>query len=176
MNDPTSAGGYGTLTDSATLRIERLLPGPVERVWAYLTDGALRRRWLAAGDMDAAGGTVELVWRNDELTDPPGDRPEGFGSEHRMQSRITVFEAPSRLEFTWGSHGSVLFELTPRGDEVLLVLTHSRIPDRAALLSVGPGWHAHLDVLSSVLGGTEPSPFWDAIARLTTDYAQRFPA
>ena len=175
MNDPTRAGGYGTLTDPTTLRIERLLPGPIERVWAHLTDGDLRRRWLAAGAMHATGDSVELVWRNDELTDPPGERPEGFGSENRMQSRITAFDAPRRLGFTWGRHGSVLFELTEQGDAVLLVLTHSGIPDRSVLMSVGPGWHAHLDVLSSVLGGTQPQPFWDAVARLKADYAQRLP-
>lgn len=176
MNNPTAAAGYGTLVDPTTLRIERLLPGPVERVWSYLTDGELRRRWLASGDMHAAGDPVELVWRNDELTDPPGARPEGFtGGEHKMQSRVTAFEAPKKLEFTWGSHGSVLFELTPRDDKVLLVLTHSRIPDHGVVLSVGPGWHAHLDVLSSVLDGTAPAPFWDEVVRLRKDYAQRLP-
>ena len=28
-----------TLVEPGTVRLERLLPGPVERVWAYLTDG-----------------------------------------------------------------------------------------------------------------------------------------
>src|SRR5262249_41272244 len=30
---------YGVLTEPATLKIQRLLPGPIERVWAYLTKG-----------------------------------------------------------------------------------------------------------------------------------------
>ena len=69
---------YGTLTEPATLTLQRLLPGPIERVWAYLTDGELRRKWLAAGTMElTAGAPFELVWRNDELTDPPGTRPDG---------------------------------------------------------------------------------------------------
>jgi uncharacterized protein YndB with AHSA1/START domain len=37
--------------EPATLKIERLLPGPIERVWACLTEIGLRRRWLAAGEM-----------------------------------------------------------------------------------------------------------------------------
>lgn len=35
------------LCESATVRLERLLPGPVERVWDYLTQPDLRRTWLA---------------------------------------------------------------------------------------------------------------------------------
>ena len=66
---------YGALVEPATVRIQRLLPGGVERVWAFLTESDLRRRWLAAGEMRLeAGAPFELVWRNDELTDPPGDR------------------------------------------------------------------------------------------------------
>ena len=42
---------YGRLIEPATLKIERLLPGPIERVWAYLTESDLRRQWLASGEM-----------------------------------------------------------------------------------------------------------------------------
>ena len=36
------------MTEPATLTITRLLPGPIARVWSYLTDGDLRRLLLAA--------------------------------------------------------------------------------------------------------------------------------
>ena len=49
MND------YGVLTAPDTLRIERLLPGPIERVWQYLTDSDKRATWLAVGKRRAAG-------------------------------------------------------------------------------------------------------------------------
>ena len=39
--------GYGELIEPATVRIERMLPGPIERVWDYLTDSDLRAQWLA---------------------------------------------------------------------------------------------------------------------------------
>ena len=42
---------FGTVTAPGAVRIQRLLPGPIERVWEYLADGGLRRQWLAAGDM-----------------------------------------------------------------------------------------------------------------------------
>jgi uncharacterized protein YndB with AHSA1/START domain len=64
---------YGALTEPTTLEIQRLLPGPIERIWAYLTESEMRRKWLAAGDMEMrVGALFELVWRNDELTNPPG--------------------------------------------------------------------------------------------------------
>ena len=76
MNDLAKVDAYGALSEPSTLTIQRLLPGPIERVWAYLTDSDLRRTWLAAGEMDMKiGAPFELVWRNDELTNPPGQRP-----------------------------------------------------------------------------------------------------
>ena len=47
MNDLASLERYGVLTEPATLTLRRFLPGPVERVWAYLTQSDLRRQWLA---------------------------------------------------------------------------------------------------------------------------------
>src|SRR3546814_11732500 len=74
---------YGVLAEPATLKIERLLPGPIDRVWTYLVDGELRRQWLAAGAMEQqVGAPVELVWRTDELTDPPGRRPAATAEAH----------------------------------------------------------------------------------------------
>jgi uncharacterized protein YndB with AHSA1/START domain len=176
MKDIATTDAYGVLTEPATVRIERLLPGPVERVWAYLTESNLRRQWLAAGDMELKVGTpFELVWRNDELTDPPGERPDGFGGEHRMQSRIIELDPPRRIAFTWGGSGDVSFDLEPQGDEVLVTVVHRRLPDRATLLKVAAGWHSHLDVLVARATGKPAAPFWDAFLRLETEYAARIP-
>jgi len=170
-------GAYGVLTEPATLKIERLLPGPIERVWAWLTDSDLRRQWLAAGEMELElGAPFELVWRNNELTDPPGARPDGFGEEHRMQSRITELDPPRRLSFAWKGTGDVTFALEPRGDEVLLTLIHRRLPDRSMMLMVGAGWHAHLDVLVARARNQTPAPFWDSWIRLKQDYDRRLPS
>lgn len=176
MNIATQLDDYAVLTAPDTVRIERLLPGPIERIWAYLTDGELRRQWLAAGDMQMqVDSPFELMWRNDELTDPPGQRPPGFGEEHRMQSRITELDPPRRLAFTWGD-GSVSFELEPRGREVLLTLVHRGISDRNNLLMIGAGWHMHLNVLAARAKGETPEAFWDGWQRLRGEYEQRIPA
>jgi uncharacterized protein YndB with AHSA1/START domain len=177
MNELTTLDAFGVLTEPATLKIQRLLPGPIERIWAYLTQSGLRRQWLAAGEMEMkAGAPFEFVWRNDELTDPPGQRPPGFPDEHRMQSRIIELDPPRKLAITWGANGEVSFELDPKGNEVLLTVIHRRLPDRATMLKVGAGWHMHLDTLVARTTGREPAPFWDGWSRLREEYDRRMPA
>jgi uncharacterized protein YndB with AHSA1/START domain len=177
MTQTTAPNPYGALSEDATLTLQRLLPGSIDRVWAYLTESDLRRQWLAAGTMEMrVGAPVELVWRNNELMDNPGQPPEGFGAEHRMQSEITELDPPYRLAISWGSTGGVTFELEPVGDMVRFTLTHRRIPDRSIMLNVSAGWHAHLDVLTARLEGEDPAPFWDRWASLKTDYEKRIPA
>lgn len=177
MTELASLEAYGVLTEPATLKIQRLLPGPIERVWAFLTDSDLRRQWLAAGQMEMkVGAPFELVWRNDELTDPPGHRPAGFAQEQRMQSRITELDPPRKLAFAWEGSGDVSFELTPEGNEVLLTVIHRRLPDRTTTLMVGAGWHMHLDILVARSKGEAPEPFWDGWSRLKKEYDRRIPA
>ena len=61
--------GQGAIVADRTVRIERLLPGPIERVWAYLTDSEKRRQWLAAGTMELQpSGRVEHLFRHQELS------------------------------------------------------------------------------------------------------------
>jgi uncharacterized protein YndB with AHSA1/START domain len=177
MTDAATLDPYGVLTEPATLTIQRFLPGPIERVWAYLTESELRRKWLAAGEMELkVGAPFEFVWRNSELTNPPGERPEGFGEEHRMQSRITELDPPRKIAFTWGKgSGDVSMELEPRGSKVLLTVIHRRLPDRGMLVGVSTGWHAHLDMLAARLGDDEPQPFWDGFKRLRAEYERRIP-
>jgi uncharacterized protein YndB with AHSA1/START domain len=177
MTELASRDAYGVLTEPMTLTIQRRLPGPIERVWAYLTDSDLRRQWLAAGEMEMkVGAPFELVWRNQELSDPPGELPPGFGAEHRMQSRIVALDPPRKLVIAWQDSGDVSFELEPKGDAVLLTLTHRRLPSRATLLKVAPGWHAHLDILVARATGKAPAPFWDSWSRLQQEYERRLPA
>lgn len=169
------AEDYATVTAPQTVRLQRLLPGPVERIWQYLTDSDLRRTWLAAGEMQPEAGTgFTLTWRNDQLTDPPGRKPDGFGPEHSMDSTITGYDPPRRLAFTWLA-GEVVFELEPVGDKVRLTVTHHGISDRANMLMVGAGWHQHLDTLVSRARGDRPEPFWDGWTRLRDEYDARIP-
>jgi uncharacterized protein YndB with AHSA1/START domain len=177
MTELATLEPYGSLIEPATLKIERLLPGPIERIWTYLTESELRRQWLAAGEMELrVGASFELVWRNGELSELPSQRPADFPAEHRMTGQITELDPPRRLGITWGSTGGVTFDLTPKGSQVLLTLTHHRVADRGMLLNVSAGWHAHLDVLVARCSGRQPAPFWETWSRLKQDYEKRLPA
>jgi uncharacterized protein YndB with AHSA1/START domain len=174
MTQAATLDAYGQLIEPTTLKIERLLPGPIERCWDYLTQSDLRRQWLASGEMDLTlGADVDLVWRNDEISDSPSVRPEGFDGKHAMTVQITELEAPRKLGISWGGTGGVTFELEPRGADVLLTVTHRRVADPAMLLSVSAGWHTHLDALAAVAGGKPRQPFWEAWAAHKAEYAKR---
>ena len=176
MNDMSPMNDYGRVTGPMTLTIQRKLPGPAERIWAYLTDSDLRRQWLASGIMPAqAGSAFELTWRNDELSDTTDGRPEGFSAEHTMQSEILAFDPPHRVAFSWPP-GEVSFELQPAGKEILLTVTHRRISDRQNMVMVGAGWHLHLDVLAARINDTTPESFWAGWNRLRQEYDQLIPA
>jgi uncharacterized protein YndB with AHSA1/START domain len=177
MTEAATLDAYGTVREPATLTIQRLLPGPIERVWSYLTESDLRSQWLASGDMEMkVGAPFTLTWRNDELTDPPGKKPEGFGAEHSMESRVTECDPPRKLSFAWDGSGDVTIALEPRGKKVLLTLTHRRLPDRNMLMMVASGWHMHLDVLAAKAAGEKPKPFWDGWQGLKAEYDRRIPA
>lgn len=177
MTEAAILSPHGELIAPMTVRLERMLPGPIERVWSYLTDSDLRSRWLATGEMpEQPGAKVELVWRNDDLSGRDEQRPEGVPEERRMDCEVIRFEAPRLLVLGWGASGSeVTFELEPEGAEVKLTLTHRRLPDRGNLLGVSAGWHAHVDILIGVLRGGELPLFWANWTRLRGEYDARLP-
>lgn len=168
---------FGSLTSPTTLRLQRTLPGPIERVWAYLTDSSLRQQWLAAGAMSLTpGASFELVWRNDELSQSASERPAGFPEESRAVCQVTEVEPLRKLSFHWPGAGNVTLELDPFGDQVVLTVTHSQLPDRNMSVLVGAGWHMHCDILAARLTGVTPASFWQGWARLRDDYERRVPA
>src|SRR3954462_10873798 len=171
MDSTTRPDAYGELIEPTTLRIQRLLPGPIERIWAYLTDSDLRSKWLAEGAMEMrVGAPVELVWRNEELNDPPSKRPAGFPEEQRMQSRITELDPLRKLSIAWYNSADVTFELEPKGSGVLLTVTHRRLPDRSTMLKVSAGCPRDLDILDARASNKEPAKFWEGWARLQQEY------
>ncbi|MEX0645463.1 MAG: SRPBCC family protein [Parvularculaceae bacterium] len=174
----------GKQIDKTTIEFERLLPGPIERVWAYLTDSKKRSEWLAAGDMELkAGGRAEFLFDHRKITlasDKPPKKYDQYAGETRFEGKILEARPPTLLRFEWpeasGEISEVKFELASRGDKVRLLLTHSRLVKRDDLLSTSAGWHAHLDILEAKLAGKTPPPFWSSHTRLEGDYAKRLPA
>lgn len=169
---------FGEVTEPGTVQIRRSLPGPIERVWAYLTESELRGRWLAAGPLEPrAGGLVALHFRNDELSDghPAPEKYRDIGSSS-VEGRVIACEPPRHLAYSWGGGSEVTFELTPQEADVLLVVTHRKLPDRGQMLGVSAGWHAHLDILMARLEGVPPEPFWPNHTRLEAEYDRLLPA
>jgi len=155
------------LIKPSTVRFERLLPGPVERVWAYLTESKKRATWLAAGEFDLrVGGRIELIFENDKLSDETN--PAGGGGVRKFEGRITRLEPLRALAYSWnwdGRDSDVLYDLTPKGKDVLLTIQHRLPEDRGLTLAVGGGWATHVGILADRLNGVKPRPFWSTHAR-----------
>jgi uncharacterized protein YndB with AHSA1/START domain len=182
-DDVTPSRDYGVVTAPDTVRLERLLPGPIERVWSYLTDSEKRGQWLATGEMALeVGGRVEHVFNNSALTghdDPPPPKYAKYDKETTMHGRITACNPPKLLAYTWnessGEPSQVTFELSRQADKVRLVLTHSRLATRDDMIGVSAGWHAHVDVLIDRLNNEQPESFWPMYTRLEAVYEKRIP-
>jgi uncharacterized protein YndB with AHSA1/START domain len=171
---------YGTITEPGVVRFERLLPGPIDRVWAYLTESDKRGTWLATGEMELyIGGRVNLQFHHADLSpvkEPTPDRYKRYEDGETLSGFITRCTPPHLLSFTWGDGDAseITFELFPQADKVLLVLTHHRLGrDRATMLSFISGWHTHLDILSDRLHDLEPGPFWTTHTEIERVYEQR---
>lgn len=172
---------HGVVIGPGAVRFERLLPGPIERVWAFLTESDKRGRWLASGVMQPrVGAEFELRFDHRSLSPEQRPTPERFRQHdagHVSRHRLTRLEPPHLLAFTWGGGAEgpseVTFELAAEGPHVRLVLTHRRIGARDVLLSVSSGWHAHLAVLVERLNGRELPSFWQLLETLEADYEQR---
>ena len=130
------------------VRFERLLPGPIERVWEFLVDTKRLPGWFGDATIEPRmGGAVRIM----------GGHIRGI---------VTRWNPPRRLTYTWNvfSPGDdesaypesyVSFELDPRGNEVLLTLTHLPVLERFEKQNA-MGWHTFLDMLSAAVRGETP--------------------
>lgn len=175
----------GTLVAPGTVRFERVLPGPIERVWAYLTEPEKRARWLAGGPMELrVGGAVDLRFRHADLSPVAAPTPERFAASANgasLRGTVTACEPPRRLAFTWGDGlerpSEVAFELEAVGDRVRLTITHRLLgAERTVWANVAGGWHTHLGILADVLADRVPPPFFTTFEPVEAAYLERFGA
>jgi uncharacterized protein YndB with AHSA1/START domain len=165
----------GKMISPDTLRFERRLRGPIERVWAYLVESEKRGIWLARGEMELVeGGRVDLHFLHSELSPEPGAPPEKYQSMkngHSFTGKVLRVEPPRLLSFTWDGGSEVTFELEVSGAEVLLVVTHRKLPtDPSVRTSVLAGWHTHLEILLANGEGRVPPNFWTLDAEMEELY------
>jgi len=173
----------GKFNGPAEVRLVRTLPGPIERVWEYLTDPAKRARWFAGGPMELRpGGRVTLLVRHKNLAPdetPPEEHRASHDADRIVTGTVTRCEPPHVLAFTFAHYGDseATFELTPQGQDVRLVLTHRGTDgDLSYMAGFGAGWHTHLAHLIALLKGAPRPPFWALHAQLNEVYAKLYAA
>lgn len=170
---------HGQFRGRGEVRLVRILPGPIERVWTYLVDPEKRARWFAGGPMEPRqGGKVTLTFLHSNIAPdetPPEEYKKHHCVGHEMTGLITRWEPPRVLGFTFGSDGEseVTFELTPEGETVRLVVTHvARAGDLPFITEFSSGWHTHLAQLIAQLENAPRPPFWPMLVQLKVEYTQ----
>lgn len=166
----------GQLSLPGEVRFVRLLPGPIERVWEYLTDADKRARWFAGGPLEPrVGGRIELRFQHVNLapdeTPPPGAEQYHYAPGTVSTGTITRWEPPRALAYTMGEDSEVSFELQPEGDGVRLLLIHRCAPgDQPWLADYSSGWQLHLWHLDAQLRGAPRPPLWSVQPQLKAAY------
>ena len=166
----------GSILDLHTVEFKRLLPGPIELAWDYLTKPELLKTWFADVTLEPrVGGAVQV-----RFTGAKDDKANcDTGGVH---GTIREFRRPHVIAFSWiqrrpqadgsrgdSDEGEVRFELAQKGDKVLLTLLHSRLPTKE-LPNYGGGWHADLDNLDAVLSGRGAIDFMALFHQLRPRY------
>lgn len=177
-----SGAAFGEFVAVGTLVVERLLPGPIERVWAYITEPEACAQWLATIESDlAVGSKIRLHFNHERLTPHDEETPHEHEEQECAGVNGTVLECEYcsvfRFGWNWGDKTSeVTFRLTRQGDEVLLKITHTNISLLEDMVCIGAGWHTHLGILQAKLQGRVPDPFWSVFEEMKEEYENRLQA
>ncbi|WP_059011348.1 SRPBCC domain-containing protein [Streptomyces specialis] len=130
-----------TTDDRWALSLDRVLPHPVEAVWAALTRAEQVPAWAPFAptrDLDSPGPVG--------LPETPDAEP-GAPAEVRRADR-------DRLLVLTRDRDELRFELTPDVTGTLLRLTHT-FTDRSRAPAYAAGWHLCLAALDGTLAGLE---------------------
>ena len=131
----------------AGVRLERLLPGPITRVWDHLTRPELLPGWFGGKSSiePRTGGAVSLM-------------------DGHIRGTVTRWAPPHQLSYTWNvfapgdgpeamsayPESYLTLTLETRGGQVLLTLDHLPVLERFEKQNA-MGWHTFLDILSDTL-------------------------
>jgi uncharacterized protein YndB with AHSA1/START domain len=129
-------GRLDTTADRPTIRFERRLAHPVERVWRALTEPEDLAAWFPGVPRFAP------LQQGAEFVVEGG--PGGSG-------RILELDAPRLLALEWGGD-ELRFALAADGDGCLLTFTHA-LGDLAVGAQTAAGWELCLDRLDAQLAG-----------------------
>ncbi|SNS70830.1 Uncharacterized conserved protein YndB, AHSA1/START domain [Ekhidna lutea] len=166
---------HGKLIAPNSLQFERLLPGPKERVWEYITDGDKRGQWFAGGSTNLeVGGEIKYVFNNSHLSsqyEPAPDKYKDYGDGFVSHAKVIKSEPHDLFVIEW--EGLVTFELQQQGEEVKLTLTHEKLNDsKETRVGTLAGWHTHLDILHDLLNDKKCEGFWSVHMEWEGHYAK----
>jgi uncharacterized protein YndB with AHSA1/START domain len=139
----------GEMSTLACVTFTRRLPGPIEKVWAHLTEPHLLPAWFGDNSRiePRQGGAIHLM----------GGHVRGV---------VTQWQPPHKLIYTWNvfSPGDgpdavstypesyPTFDLQAESSKVLLTFRHFPVLDRF-IPQNAMGWHTMLDILETTLAG-----------------------
>ncbi len=137
----------GELIGKDVVRFTRRLPGPITRVWDFITGSDHLSAWIGNGVIEPrVGGKVDI--------------------DGHISGNVVEWSRPQRLSYTWvvgrGGDGGekltslLIFDLAEEGDDVVLTLTHGKqLPGFHALSMMG--WFSLLNALEAAIAG-KPAP------------------
>lgn len=141
----------GEMFRAPGVRFWRRLPGPIERVWAHLTDPARLGGWYDASSViePREGGAVRL-------------------NDGHIRGVVTQWRPPVKFAHTWNVFGPgesvsafpesyLTLELAAEEAEVALTLIHLPVLDRFEPQNA-MGWATFLDILDDTVNGRSVQP------------------
>ncbi len=141
----------GEMFRAPGVRFFRRLPGPVEKVWAHLTQPDQLVGWHDAGSAiePHEGGALSL-------------------NGGHIRGVVTQWRPPVKFAHTWNVFGPgetvsaypesyLTLELAPEGGQVLLTLTHLPVLERFEAQNA-MGWASFLDILADTAAGRDVAP------------------
>lgn len=144
----------GAFTKLDGIVFRRTLPGPIERVWAFIAEPAHLAAWFG---------------ENSSIEPRQGGRVSLMGGH--IRGVVTQWQPPKKLVYTWNVFGPddaadavsaypesyPTFVLEAQGGDVLLTFTHFPVLERFVPQNA-MGWHTMLDILAAGLRGETIRP------------------
>ena len=153
----------GEMFRAPGVRFQRRLPGPIEKVWAHLTQPDDLPGWYGAGSVIEAreGGRVRL-------------------NDGHIRGVVTQWRAPVKFAHTWNVFGPgeavspypesyLTVELAADGEAVALTLTHLPVLERFETQNA-MGWATFLDMLGATVRGEPMQPRSEYMKRNAVAY------
>jgi uncharacterized protein YndB with AHSA1/START domain/tRNA A-37 threonylcarbamoyl transferase component Bud32 len=146
VRDFNSAFRNMSRTPESTIRLEQMVPAPIERVFAAWVTPASMANWYAPSD-EFTTPIAEVDFRvggKYRVAMKAPDRPE----PHIVSGQYCTIDYPRSLSFTWAwdapqpdvHETQVTLEFHEQGDATNVVLLHERFRDEGQRQSHATGW------------------------------------